>query len=319
MDNLGSNELWFAASRFCASGAQATQMLGTPHLELVPTDSRTMSQPAAGWYPSPTNPNAQQYWDGSTWTEHFQPNAPSGNVLAPIPPTAAAEKRPLWKRKIMWPVYGVFGIAALGVAAGDQETDPASREAPPSAEAVVTPAQASEEGGTSEAAEDPIAMEDVPAEVALATRENPQPMGEPIEVTLEALGDADGSVWTLRVIGAAEDVTADAVSEGFASDPIEGNIIVGVPFELTLMAAGKEPLAPIFNLDVELFSPTTATIAESTLGCGFWDLAFDSNTEVFIGGTSSGLLCAEVAASDLGNGLFVTADEEGDRVFLATN
>ncbi len=108
------------------------------------------------------------------------------------------------------------------------------------------------------------------------------------------------------------------MSEGFAGDPVDGNIVIGVPFEMTLVSANKEPLAPIFNLDVEFFSPTTSTIAESVLACGFWDEAFDSSTETFIGGTISGFLCAEVPAGDLGNGLLITADEDGDRIFMAT-
>lgn len=32
-----------------------------------------MSHPA-GWYPDPTNPDAQRFWDGSAWTEHVSVN-----------------------------------------------------------------------------------------------------------------------------------------------------------------------------------------------------------------------------------------------------
>jgi hypothetical protein len=28
-----------------------------------------------GWYPDPTNPGIQRYWDGSAWTEHWAPRA----------------------------------------------------------------------------------------------------------------------------------------------------------------------------------------------------------------------------------------------------
>ena len=27
----------------------------------------------AGWYPDPTRPGVQRYWDGSKWTDHFNP------------------------------------------------------------------------------------------------------------------------------------------------------------------------------------------------------------------------------------------------------
>jgi hypothetical protein len=29
--------------------------------------------PPAGWYPSPRQQSATQWWDGSRWTEHFKP------------------------------------------------------------------------------------------------------------------------------------------------------------------------------------------------------------------------------------------------------
>lgn len=31
----------------------------------------------AGWYPDPTRPGTQRYWDGEMWTDHFQPAANS--------------------------------------------------------------------------------------------------------------------------------------------------------------------------------------------------------------------------------------------------
>jgi Protein of unknown function (DUF2510) len=32
-----------------------------------------VSNPPAGWYPDPQQPDHQRYWDGSEWTEHFDP------------------------------------------------------------------------------------------------------------------------------------------------------------------------------------------------------------------------------------------------------
>ncbi len=266
--------------------------------------------------------------DGSTPAAGGGTPATACPVPAPAPamqPLAETNvKKPIWKRKILWPVYGfialVIAIAATGGGSGD---DDVADSDPVTSEDVAADADGTEieavvdtgEGDSEDAEAAPVEPE--PA-VGVATRDNPIPVGQTIELTAEALGDAGGSVWSLTVVGPAQDVTSPAVSQGFAADPIEGNILVGVPIELTLVAAGKEPLAPIFNLDVEFFSPTTATIAETLLRCGFWDQAFDSNTEAFIGGSVTGLLCAEVAAADLGNGLLITADEQGDRVFLAT-
>lgn len=32
-------------------------------------------QPPAGWYPDPSDPGTQRYWDGSAWTDHSAPLA----------------------------------------------------------------------------------------------------------------------------------------------------------------------------------------------------------------------------------------------------
>ncbi len=35
-----------------------------------------MSTPKAGWYPDPTQPQTQRYWDGDTWSDHRAPLPP---------------------------------------------------------------------------------------------------------------------------------------------------------------------------------------------------------------------------------------------------
>ncbi len=75
--------------------------------------------PPAGWYPSPKQPGQNEYFDGQAWTGQFSATgapAPPGAPIAPAP--EGKTKKPLWKRKIMWPVYGVLGIGIISPAAG---------------------------------------------------------------------------------------------------------------------------------------------------------------------------------------------------------
>lgn len=50
-------------------------------------------QAPAGWYPDPTVPGQQRYWDGTGWTEHTAPGPgsarPVGGERAPAPTPAA--------------------------------------------------------------------------------------------------------------------------------------------------------------------------------------------------------------------------------------
>lgn len=48
------------------------------------TDSRVVP---AGWYPDPTGPNGQRWWDGAQWTEHMAP------LLEAPPYDGGAERR----------------------------------------------------------------------------------------------------------------------------------------------------------------------------------------------------------------------------------
>jgi hypothetical protein len=242
----------------------------------------------AGWYPSPTDPV----------------------------PSPADEGTPFWKRKIMWPVYGLIGLVIVGAAVGGGEAEQVAESDVPTAGPDLVAEPATELALESEAA--PADAADTEPAPAIATRDNPLPQGQSIEVTAETFGDADNSVWSLTVTEPVRDVTSEATTEGLAADPLEGHIIVGTPFKLTLIDADKEPLAPLFNVEIDYFSPDMLGIAETLLACGLWNEAFNANTEVFIGGTISGLLCAEVPATDLDGGLLITADEEGERVFLST-
>lgn len=62
------------------------------------TDAPT--NPPAGWYPDPSNAGQQRWWNGTGWTDHYQPVPVAGPVLpAPSQPTALAtpeaERRPV--------------------------------------------------------------------------------------------------------------------------------------------------------------------------------------------------------------------------------
>lgn len=274
----------------------------------------TPSAPA-GWYPSPSQPGQNEYWDGQRWTGQVAPIVPPAPAPAPMtaPAPAGEDKKPLWKRKIMWPVYGFIGLIVIVAAAGGGANDP---DVEANAATAVDDVE-SEEPAVEEPQEEPTPDAD-----AVGTRANPVRLGDTATFTLDALGDADGSVWTLTVTGPATDGT-QAVADGnqFNSPPEDGNVFVFVPISLTLDSANKEPLGLLFNMELELFSPTNATIADSTLGCGFAagvDNLVDTSTEVFIGGSIVGNLCVEVPATDLGAGMLVTTDSvEGDRLFLA--
>ncbi|WP_190139743.1 DUF2510 domain-containing protein, partial [Streptomyces longispororuber] len=50
--------------------------------------------PPPGWYPDPSQPAVERWWDGSAWTAHGRAPAPQGAAAqpgfgpAPVPPGA---------------------------------------------------------------------------------------------------------------------------------------------------------------------------------------------------------------------------------------
>ena len=63
-----------------------------------------MSQPVAGWYPDPAGSPRLRWWNGSSWTEQFQPMpnfrqqpipAPMRSVPVPTPGAPAAHNAPM--------------------------------------------------------------------------------------------------------------------------------------------------------------------------------------------------------------------------------
>ncbi len=44
-----------------------------------------MTQPAAGWYPDPSDPSRQRYFDGKTWTDNYAPFGPPTQAVRTAP------------------------------------------------------------------------------------------------------------------------------------------------------------------------------------------------------------------------------------------
>lgn len=74
-----------------------------------------MTGTPAGWYPDPTTPGQQRYWDGTAWTDHVAPAGPAaapGAATVP-PPDTAGVPPPGWGQ----PPPGVgWGSARPGAA-----------------------------------------------------------------------------------------------------------------------------------------------------------------------------------------------------------
>lgn len=139
----------------------------------------------------------------------------------------------------------------------------------------------------------------------VGTRSDPHPFDQPVELTWDTFGDADGSVWTTTV-GPPRDITDQVLADNqFNNPPPDGVRYVGFDVELTLVDAAKEPLAPGFNFTWELLGGSTAaaydfrTIETESFGCGLFDESFDGFSEVFETGTLSGTVCVPLPAEDL--------------------
>jgi hypothetical protein len=154
-------------------------------------------------------------------------------------------------------------------------------------------------------------------------RTNPHPIGEAITVKVDSIGDGNGSVWTLTVDGPGIDLTQAVADENqFNSPPPDGSIFYGVPVSLTLEAATKEPLALLFNVELEFFGPASLSIIDLGFdeGCGVTPNEIDRFREVFVNGTVSGVLCLAVSDEDVAADTLLTIDSiEGDRLYFATS
>ena len=122
--------------------------------------------------------------------------------------------------------------------------------------------------------------------------------------------------------GPGTDLTSAVAAENpFNEPPPDGSVFFGVPVTLTLEAADKEPLSTALELELEFFGPATLAIIDLGFdeGCGVTPGGIDPFTEIFLGGSISGVVCLAVTRADLEAGVLLTTDSgEGDRIFFAT-
>ncbi|MGW7432675.1 DUF2510 domain-containing protein [Streptomyces sp. NPDC054861] len=81
-----------------------------------------------GWYPDPTTPSVERWWDGTTWSAHTRPLP----VTAPMPVVAPAPARR--GRAVVFGAVAVAAVAAsvvVGVVLGGDEEDPEKAGPPP--------------------------------------------------------------------------------------------------------------------------------------------------------------------------------------------
>ena len=82
----------------------------------------------AGWYPDPTQPGTQRFWDGEQWTEQ---RAPAPAPAAPTPAAqvpdegaakAAADKK-AGERWALWIVVGIIAVCGAGALLSDDDDE----------------------------------------------------------------------------------------------------------------------------------------------------------------------------------------------------
>jgi hypothetical protein len=68
----------------------------------------TSASPSPGWYPDPTAPNQQRYWDGAAWSEQIAPLPPPPAPLAVAPASSQTQN---WG-------HATAVLASLGIVVG---------------------------------------------------------------------------------------------------------------------------------------------------------------------------------------------------------
>ncbi|MBD7957606.1 Ltp family lipoprotein [Microbacterium sp. Sa4CUA7] len=131
-----------------------------------------VTQPPAGWYPDPQNPQGRRYWDGAAWTEHASVRDASGALVSPpaapeaaIPThgaVAVTVKRGLPKLK--WWQWGLVALAVLtliSIIANGITGSSASSDALPSEKPVAAVDETADPAVAEEVEDTTVAVPDV--------------------------------------------------------------------------------------------------------------------------------------------------------------
>ncbi|MEZ0362326.1 DUF4352 domain-containing protein [Mycobacterium sp. pUA109] len=78
-----------------------------------------MTQPTAGWYPDPSDPSRQRYFDGTGWTEHYA----NAGAPAPFPAQSAKPAQQSGINKKWLIGVGVAAVVTIAIASGGSGSD----------------------------------------------------------------------------------------------------------------------------------------------------------------------------------------------------
>lgn len=110
-----------------------------------------MTQPVAGWYPDPSDPSRQRYFDGTAWTENYAPYAtPPPGIGQPAKPGVSGGKIALW---IGAGILALIVLGSIGNAIGnnDKKTSSSSSSSSQSSSSSSPSSQWGDASGTSAA------------------------------------------------------------------------------------------------------------------------------------------------------------------------
>jgi hypothetical protein len=259
------------------------------------------------WYPPESHPNA-----GPQLPQTPPQPVQSYHDPAQQSPTAPGKKhkKPIWRR--WWAIaLSVLVVLVVIVAiAASPADDAASND---DDVAVVSEPESEPASVGSEPESEPASV---------GSRDNPVPLGQPANFTMDTFGDADNSEWSITVDAPGSDITQAVLEENqFNEQPDPGTLFYGFPVTFTLNSANKEPLSIFFNLTPAFYGPDSLSIIGDGFdeGCGVTPFEFDILKEVFVGGSISGTVCYQVTEADAAGGILLTTDEiEGDRLFMST-
>jgi hypothetical protein len=272
------------------------------------------------WYPPESHPNAGPQLPQT-------PPQPVQSYHDPAQQSSAApgkkHKKPIWRR--WWAIaLGVpvvlIVIAAIAAPPAD---DAASNNDDVAAvvEATASVATTVDSAPEPESSPEPE-PESSPEPEPVGSRDNPVPLGQPANFTMDTFGDADNSEWSITVDAPGSDITQAVLEENqFNEQPDPGTLFYGFPVTFTLNSADKEPLSILFNLTPAFYGPDSLSIIDDGFdeGCGVTPFEFDILKEVFVDGSISGTVCYQVTEADAAGGILLTTDRiEGDRLFMST-